>query len=94
MSFAVVATTAGTLLLGGAYGLAAVVPACVWLGYLWHPDRRVSAFLCPACGKWFTRLPNGFHYDLTRRCLHCGIEMGTLQGSRERPPHIPQRHPR
>lgn len=80
-SAAAAGVVAGAIALTGAWGLLAFVPASAMLTRLWGADRRVDKFLCPACGKPFTRLASGFHNEFTRRCLHCGIEMGTPKGA-------------
>jgi len=72
----------GATVLTGAWGLVVLVPACAMLTPLLAVSKRgAHRFMCPACGKPFTRLANGFHNDFTRRCLHCGIAIGTLKGA-------------
>lgn len=59
-----------------------LLPAVLLMQWLWRRDVRVREFKCPRCTNTFAlHLPNGLHLLFTRRCLHCGIEIGTPKGA-------------
>jgi len=61
----------------GSVGAGAVlISGLVLMGWLLRPKMRIDCFNCPACGKTFSRLRFAQN-DFARRCVHCGIEMGT-----------------